>query len=65
MGVILNDLIFSKNNISNSWEAIFLLEEIGVSLSDVLANSFIKWHLPLHFSLGLALFTQSTLEIYS
>jgi hypothetical protein len=59
----LNDLISSKNNISNSWEAIFLLEEIGVSFSEDMASSFIKWHLPLHSILGLALLTQSTLEI--
>jgi hypothetical protein len=42
MDAILNDLISSKNNISTSWEAIFLLEEIGVSLSDALAISFIN-----------------------
>jgi hypothetical protein len=65
MDVILNDLISSKNNTSNSWGVIFLLEEIGVSLSDVLASSFIKWHLPLHCNFGLALLIQSTFEIYS
>ena len=45
------------------WDAFFLSEEIGFSDSDAFASSFAKWHFPLHFSSGLAIFSQSSKRV--
>ena len=58
-------LISLKNKTSWIGEKDCLSEDFGFSVSAALANSFIKWHFPLHCSLGLSLFSQSTLLMYS
>lgn len=54
-----------KNKSVVSDVACFLSDEIGFSLSEALASSFIRWHLPLQCILGFALLTHSTLAMYS
>jgi len=47
----------------NTFTFCFLSDEIGFSVSEALANSFIKWHFPLQCIAGFSLFIQSTFEI--
>ncbi len=58
-------VISLKNNTSWIEEKDFLSDEIGFSVSTAFANSLIKWHFPLHCNLGLSLFLQSTVVMYS